>query len=99
MADKNVSNSPETDKISIGELERQIFDLEEVKIVIRGNRNELVNPYPYERKTPSTTSISSWVETRLKPVIGNLGFEIIQGDGTSPHGRKNIENVRNSYKD
>jgi len=35
--------------------------------------------------------------TRLKPIIGEDEATIIDGNGNTPHGRTNIETVRNSY--
>ncbi|TCS75384.1 hypothetical protein [Pectinatus cerevisiiphilus] len=85
-------------KVSATELERQIFSMEEIKVVIRSKRNRQFNEYNYQRKAAGTTSISEWLETRLAPILEGNEVEIIKGDGTSPHGRTNVENVRSSYK-
>ncbi|MGL5513422.1 MAG: hypothetical protein ACRDBM_09370 [Sporomusa sp.] len=84
-------------KVPASELERQIFEKEEIKVVIRCPRNEELDSYDYQRKAASNTSITEWIETRLKPIIGDWEIEVIKGDGSTPHGRTNIENVRNSY--
>lgn len=86
-------------KVSTSELEKQIFEKEEIKVVIRAKRGESFDSYDYQRKAATSTSISDWTETRLKPIIGDTEFEIIKGDGSSPHGRTSIEKIRNSYKD
>ena len=72
-------------KVSASELERQIFEKEEIKVVIRAPRSQMFNS-------------SEWLETRIKPLLEDSEIEIIKGDGSSPHGRTNIENVRSSYK-
>ncbi|MBZ9637805.1 MULTISPECIES: hypothetical protein [Clostridium] len=83
--------------ISAAELERQIFELEEIRVVIRTNKTTQYDTYDYIRKAASNTSITDWYLTRLKPIIGEDEATIIDGNGTSPHGRTNIETVRNSY--
>ncbi|WP_418599179.1 hypothetical protein [Phascolarctobacterium faecium] len=85
-------------KVSASELERQIFEKEEIKVVIRAPRSQMFNSYDFQRKSASNTSISEWLETRIKPLLEDSEIEIIKGDGSSPHGRTNIENVRSSYK-
>lgn len=83
--------------VSATELERQIFELEEIRIVIRSNKTTQYDIYDYIRKAAGNTSITDWYVTRLKPIIGEDDATIIDGNGTSPHGRTNIETVRNSY--
>ena len=73
-------------------------ELEEIKVVIRAPRSQMFNSYDFQRKSASNTSISEWLETRIKPLLEDSEIEIIKGDGSSPHGRTNIENVRSSYK-
>lgn len=85
-------------KVSASELERQIFEKEEIKVVIRAPRSQMFNSYDFQRKSASNTSISEWLETRIKPLLEDSEIEIIKGDCSSPHGRTNIENVRSSYK-
>lgn len=85
-------------KVSASELERQIFEKEEIEVVIRAPRSQMFNSYDFQRKSASNTSISEWLETRIKPLLEDSEIEIIKGDGSSPHGRTNIENVRSSYK-
>lgn len=85
-------------KISTTDLERQIFEKEEIKVVIRAAKNTMFNEYAYDRKASTSTSITDWYNTRLKPIIGDdYDADVIDGYGTNPHGRTKIETVRNSY--
>ncbi|GAA4297127.1 hypothetical protein GCM10023142_36670 [Anaerocolumna aminovalerica] len=86
-------------KVSATDLERQIFEKEEIKVVIRCSKETLFDEYNYDRKAAVNTSITDWYNTRLKPIIGNYDADIIDGYGTNPHGRTGIEKVRNSYAD
>ena len=85
-------------KISATDLERQIFEKEEIKVVIRAKKNTEFDEYNFDRKASVNTSITDWYNTRLKPILGeNYDADIIDGFGNNPHGRTKIENVRNSY--
>ncbi len=86
-------------KVTATDLERQIFELEEIKVVIRTRKNTQLPPYNYSRKAAVNTSITEWYNTRLKPILGDdYDAEIVDGNGNNPHGRTNIETVRNSYR-
>lgn len=84
-------------KVTATELERQIFEIEEIRTVVRSKRGELFEEYPYKRKAAVNTSITDWYATRLKPIIGETDADVVDGTGVTPHGRSNIETVRNSY--
>jgi len=82
---------------SIHSLETKVFELEEIRIVIRGPEFSQVKPYDYERQYKSDGRIKEWLESRLKPLIGNLEVTVISGDGTIPHPRLTMERIRSSY--
>ena len=83
--------------ISISELESQIFDKEEVRVIIRANKDQTVERYPYSRKASVTTSVTDLIENRIKPLVGNAEVVVVNGEGLHPHGRTKVETVRNSY--
>lgn len=86
------------DKISVTDLERQIYEKEEIRVVIRANEDTEFDAYPYNRKASTTTSATDWYNTRLKPLLGdNFDAVIIDGHGNIPHGRTKIDTIRNSY--
>jgi len=84
-------------KVTATDLERQIFELEEVRVIIRSDKNKEFKSYNYTRKAATNTSITEWYNTRLKPILGDYDADVIDGNGNNPHGRTNIETVRNSY--
>lgn len=85
-------------KISASDLEREIFEREEIKVVIRCPKNTMFEEYGYNRKAATSTSITDWYNQRLKPIIGEeYEADIVDGYGMNPHGRTKIEKVRNSY--
>jgi hypothetical protein len=91
------------DKITVRELEERILELEEIVIRIRAPHLSQVNDYsskdgPYTRKAAGTTSITDWLEQRVKPCIGDLEYSIVSGEYTTPHGRTKLSTLRNSYE-
>lgn len=86
------------EKISVSEFERQVFDKEGVRIVIRTSRSNTLPPYSYQRKAAEDTTCTEWQETRLKPLLKETEFEVVKGDGNVPNGRMKMKSLRNSYK-
>ena len=84
-------------KISIAAFEQKVFELEEIRVVVRGNPNDLVDDYDYGRATSSRTSITKWLDTRVKPCVGDHAIVVIDGEGTIPNGRTHVINLRKGY--
>ena len=84
--------------VSIETLEQQISNLEEVSITVRAPRDTLVPEYPYSRKAAGNVSVKEWIDTRLSPIIPNYEVSVINGYGENPHGRTNMDTIRNSYR-
>ena len=85
-------------QISVRDLEKRIFELEEVVITIRAPSDAKVEDYPYERKAAGNTSVTDWIEGRVKPLLGGYEASIINGDYSSPHGRTKLSTLRDSYE-
>mgnify|MGYP003604850778 CR=1 FL=1 len=84
-------------KISIAAFEQKVFELEEMRVVVRGNPNNLVEDYDYDRATNSRTSITKWLENRVKPCVGDHRVVVIAGEGTIPNGLTHVSKLRKSY--
>lgn len=84
-------------KISIAAFEQKVFEIEEMRIVVRGNPNDLVEDYDYNRATSARTSITKWLENRVRPCVGDNVVVVIAGEGTIPNGRTHVSNLRKSY--
>ena len=84
-------------KISIAAFEQKVFEIEEIRVVVRSNPNDLVDDYVYGRATNARTSITKWLENRVRPCVGGYVVVVIAGDGTIPNGRTHVSNLRKSY--
>lgn len=79
------------------EIEQAVFDLDEIRIVIRAKTSEDLGSYTYSRKAAENTSVSEWLEQRIKPIVNSHGVVVVDGRGNIPHGRTKLSRVRRSY--
>jgi hypothetical protein len=80
------------------ELEQAVFELEEVRIVVRATASADLGDYSYERKAAGSASISEWLEQRVKPCTDGFPVVVIDGSGALPHGRTKMSRLRASYE-
>jgi hypothetical protein len=85
-------------KITVEEWERKFFEKEDVRAVVRAGRNELVSDYTFERKASGNVNLTSFMNQRVLPTVGNFEVAIVDGNSNTPHGRTKIETLRNSYE-
>jgi hypothetical protein len=84
--------------ITVREFEEKVLSKEEVVLIVRAPANQQVQDYEYERKAAGNSSITDWIEQRVRPCIGTLEFTIINGAYAHPHGRTKLETLRNGYE-
>jgi hypothetical protein len=70
------------------DLEQDVFDLDEIRIIIRAPRNADVGEYDYERKAPDKTSLNEWLQQRISPLVGDHQVTVVDGYGAMPHGKR-----------
>ncbi len=80
------------------QIEQQVFELEEVRIILRCPWNQDFEDYLYERKAAGNASITEWLDQRVRPLIGNIQVVVVNGSGEIPHGRTKMEKLRASYE-
>ena len=79
------------------EIEQAVYELEEIRIVIRAGVREVMDDFVYERKAAANTSITEWLEQRIVPIVGRYPVVVVDGTGALPHGRTKLEKLRESY--
>lgn len=84
--------------ISVAEFEAKVLEKEEIVIRIRAPSNAQIGDYNYDRKAAGNSSITDWLEGRIKPLLGGYEVVVIAGDYTSPHGRTKLDTLRASYE-
>ena len=84
-------------KVTVRTLEAKILELEEVVVKIRASSDAEVSDYSYERKAAGNTSLTDWIEGRIKPLVEGYELIVINGDCATPHGRTKLSTLRDSY--
>ena len=85
-------------KISALEFEAKVFETEDVVIKLRCPHNQRVDDYDFLRRAAGNTSVTDWLESRIISRIGDVGCDIIEGNTYQrPHGRTNMDTLRQSY--
>lgn len=85
-------------QITAREFEEKVLAREEIVLILRVPVHTSVQDYPYERKAAGNSSVTDWIEQRIKPCIGGHEFTILSGDYASPHGRTKLDTLRNGYE-
>ncbi|WP_248464819.1 hypothetical protein [Pectobacterium versatile] len=87
---------------SVYDYERQVFEKEGVRIVIRSNGNGVNLPdYDYQRQASDSTRLSDFLANRIDSTLDdfNLSYSVVSGDGNaSVHGNTKLEKLRDSYE-
>lgn len=82
---------------TVSELERKIFDLEEIRVVIRLPRNtNLDMDYDYKRKASAKTTLKDFIATRLAGLSYD-SIEVIKPDAYYPSPNMTIGEIREAY--
>lgn len=79
------------------DIEDAVFELEQVRIVIRAGSREDLEDFNFQRKAAGNSSITEWLETRILPIVNGNEVVVINGRGEIPHGRTRMQNLRDSY--
>ena len=82
--------------MQIWELENFCWDTDGIRVVIRAPASSPVKGFPRTNAVNQRQTIS-WYREKIKALVGDNEFIIINGSGSPPHGLTKIENVRDSY--
>lgn len=87
-------------QITVREFEQKVREIEEITIVIRAPRGAKIDDYDYVRKAADNTSISDWMESRVKPCLNGYEIDVVSPDyvADTPHGRTKMGTLREQYE-
>lgn len=87
---------------TIKTFEKKVFDVEGIRIVVRGPANGKVEAYGYSNRLADNKTLSEFRKTRLASCSNSVpeGYEVavIKGDGSLPRAQTTLGTVRSSYK-
>lgn len=84
--------------MTVWEFEEAVWALERIRIIVRAGWNEEVEDYNYERADGETRTLSIFLDTRVRPKIGERSVGALDGSGQWVHGARQLRNIRNTYQ-
>ena len=84
--------------MKIHEIENKAWSMDGVRIIIRAAENEDLGDYTQRNAAQANWNVTKYIDTRIKPLIGDKEVIVLLGDGEQPHGRTLLSSVRDSYK-
>jgi len=96
-----LGNGTEEFEMTVKQFEGRVFEVEEIRIVVRGPKSARVQDYDYTRKFAKNKTLSELKSKRLRPKLTNgkslYDVAIIMGDGKFPRDHMTLKTVRDSY--
>lgn len=83
--------------VNIRDIENKAWSMDGVRIVIRGDENSELEDYNQQNAAQASWSTKKYLDSRIKPLIGDHDVIVLMGDGEQPHGRTLLSSVRDSY--
>ena len=84
--------------MKVDEFEKRVLEVEEVIIRVRCGTNTEIGNFEYQRQAGGGTSVSDWLETRIKPLLDDHEVSVIDGGYARPQGRTLMRTLRDSYE-
>ena len=81
----------------LADFEERVWEVEGVRIVVRGDEDDEVEDYDYKYAAIENWSIAKLVKMRVRPRIGSAKEVVIRGNGEIPNGNVILRNLRESY--
>ena len=82
------------------EFEEAVWETDGVRIAVRAPRDtEIDAPYEYERALDEGRTVKDLRRLRLEPCLGNVDYDILDGDFVTPIGLMKLKTLSVSYDD
>ena len=83
--------------MKIWEFENAVWNLDGVRIVVRGESGDEVGDYGFARAAPANYSFQKFIDTRLRSLVGDREVMAINGSGGIVHTATHMTNIRATY--
>ncbi len=83
--------------MKLADFEQRVWEVEGIRIVVRGHENDEVEDYTRKNAATETWSTREFLEKRIESRVGGRKVVVIKGDGEMPNGRVLLRNLRASY--
>ena len=83
--------------MKLADFEQQVWEVENIRIVVRADENDEVKDYNLKRAADETWTTNEFLNNRIEPRVGSKKVVVIRGDGQKSHGAVKLRNLRTSY--
>ena len=83
--------------MKLAAFEQQVWEVENIRIVVRGHENDEVKAYDLKNAATEHWSTRTFLTKRIEPRVGERKVMVIQGDGEMPHGSVLLRTLRKTY--
>jgi hypothetical protein len=83
--------------MKLADFEQQVWDVENIRIVVRADENDEVRDYNYKKSATETWTTKEFLNNRIGPRVGSKKVVVIRGDGKKTRGGVKLHNLRASY--
>ena len=83
----------------VKDFERRVFEVENIRLVIRANRDDVVGDIDWSEPSDGNWSKNDWFTRRIAPLTRGFETAVINGKGDIVHGRTRLRTLRNTYRD
>lgn len=83
--------------VPVWEFENAVWELEGIRLVVRADRFEEVAAYGFESAFPGERDLADLINTRIRPLLGDKDFAVIDGRGQLAQGGTHMSSIRQSY--
>ncbi len=83
--------------MKLTDFEQQVWKVESIRIVVRGDENDQVKDYNFKNAAIENWTTRKFLKDRIEPRVGGRKVVVIHGNGEIPNGRVKLRNLRASY--
>jgi hypothetical protein len=83
--------------MKLAAFEQQVWDVENIRIVVRADENDEVKAYNLKRAADETWTTNKFLNNRIEPRVGSKKVVVIRGDGQKSRGNVRLHNLRATY--
>jgi hypothetical protein len=83
--------------MKLADFEQKVWDVENIRIVVRADENDEVRDYNYKKSATETWTTKEFLNNRIEPRVGSKKVVVIRGDGQKSRGGVKLRNLRATY--
>ena len=79
------------------DFEASVLVREGIVVRVRASVTAEVEDYAYTRQASAETSVTEWLDTRIRDKLRENEISVIDGNGNEVHGRTKLKTLRATY--